>query len=98
MSVNDKNLRNDLEHDVWICEDISLSTRELNFDEYMSENRQTHLTDRRFDIPLGRWAHHLLVAFCVCEMVKCGLNACLLFLSWKDYRNHTGHKDPDLSW
>jgi len=43
-------IHNSSGHDIWICEDISLTVRGYHFEAYMAEDRQTLLIRRRLDI------------------------------------------------
>ncbi|MFH1883138.1 MAG: hypothetical protein ABIL62_10555 [Planctomycetota bacterium] len=43
-------IKNDSEHDIWICEDISVDLHECDFEAYMAEDKQTLLIRRRLDI------------------------------------------------
>jgi hypothetical protein len=43
-------IKNDFEHDIWICEDISVDLHECDFELYMAEDKETLLIRRRLDI------------------------------------------------
>ena len=44
-------IRNELEQDIWICEDITVFQNEFDFETYLSEDNQTLLVRRRLDVP-----------------------------------------------
>ena len=56
LNISDKTLKlcyeikNDSEHDIWICENISVNLHESDFEAYMAEDKQTLLIRRRLDI------------------------------------------------
>lgn len=56
LDISDKTLklgyeiRNDSDYDIWICEDISLTLHQFDFEAYMAEDKQTLLIRRRLDI------------------------------------------------
>jgi len=43
-------IKNDSQHDIWICEDISVDVHGTYFEAYMAEDKQTLLIRRRLDI------------------------------------------------
>ena len=60
LDVNDTNLelswkiKNNTDHDVWICDDIIVET-DPNIEVYLSEEEQSLLIRRRLDVPTASW-------------------------------------------
>jgi hypothetical protein len=60
LDVNDTNLelswkiKNNANHDVWICDDIIVET-DPNFEVYLSEEEQSLIIRRRLDVPTDSW-------------------------------------------
>ena len=67
LDVNDTTLelsykiKNNTDHDVWICDDAYANTALLDFEVYLSEDEQTLLIRRRHDVPTdmvwGAWPY-----------------------------------------
>lgn len=57
MDVNDTTLelsykiKNNTDHDVWICDDVDAYSASLDFEVYLSEDEQSLLIRRRLDVP-----------------------------------------------
>lgn len=68
LDVNDTKLelsykiKNNTDHDVWICYDVDAYLASLNFEVYLSEDERTLLIRRRYDVPANnvewfQWPH-----------------------------------------
>ncbi len=64
LDVNDTTLelsykiKNNTDHDVWICDDVAFNLASLDFEVYLSEDEQTLLIRRRLDVPTdGVWGN-----------------------------------------
>jgi len=57
LDVNDTTLdlsykiKNNSDHEVWICDDVDFYLTSIDFEVYLSEDEQTLLIRRRFDVP-----------------------------------------------
>ncbi len=73
LDVNDTTLelsykiKNNTDHEVWICDDVDFYLTSIDFEVYLSEDEQTLLIRRRFDVPTdiewGSWprGHYVLL-------------------------------------
>ena len=55
-------IKNNTDHDVWICDDAAFYLTSLDFEVYLSEDEQTLLIRRRYDVPANnvewfQWPH-----------------------------------------
>jgi len=57
--VNDQTLeltykiRNDSDHDVWICDSVNINSNRLDYEAYVAKDAQTLVIRKRFDLPGG---------------------------------------------
>jgi hypothetical protein len=45
------NIKNDSDHDIWVCDDIKIHNNEINSEIFMNEDNKTLMIRRRFDVP-----------------------------------------------